>query len=276
MNKKVIEIKNLTYQYPNRTEVSLKQIELTVHAGEWVSLIGPNGSGKSTLAKLMVGLLEDESNTIQVFGKLMNAENGNVIRAQIGMVFQNPENQFVSSTVLDDVAFGLENQGLARDEMEKRVHAALKAVEMEAFVNHAPSQLSGGQKQRVALAGVLAQQPKLIILDEATSMLDPLTRNEILKVMQKLHQEQGTTVLAITHDINETLFSDQLILLNRGEIVAQGAPAQIYSKTKLLNNCGLQAPLTYQVQQALSNQGVRLPDYYLSEGALIKQLWKLN
>ncbi|WP_395318116.1 energy-coupling factor transporter ATPase [Fructilactobacillus frigidiflavus] len=271
MNKKVIEIKNLIYHYPNQTQSILKKLNLTVHQGEWVSLIGANGSGKSTLAKLIVGLLDEPSISIQVFGKKMNESNGNDIRSHIGMVFQNPENQFVSSTVLDDVAFGLENQGMPTEEMKTRVMNALKVVEMDAFLNQAPNQLSGGQKQRVALASVLAQQPDLVILDEATSMLDPKTRSKILKVVHQLHDEQGTTVLEITHDINETKLSDQIVILNQGEIVAQGTPGQIYVQTKLLKQCGLSVPLSYQVQQAFD-----FPEEYLKEEELIKQLWKLN
>lgn len=276
MNEKVIEIKNLTYHYPNQTKLILKKVNLSINRGDWVSLIGANGSGKSTLAKLIVGLLDDEEQQIQVFGKTMNDKNGNEIRSNIGMVFQNPENQFVSSTVLDDVAFGLENQGMKTSEMKIRVAKALETVEMNDFINQAPNQLSGGQNQRVALASVLAQQPSLIILDEATSMLDPTTRSEILKVVHRLHEEQGTTVLAITHDINETLLSDKIVILNQGEIVAEDKPNRIYVQTELLRKCGLEVPLTYQVQQAFSKNGIKLSEDYLNEEELIKQLWKLN
>ncbi|POH10369.1 energy-coupling factor transporter ATPase [Fructilactobacillus sanfranciscensis] len=276
MNEKVIEIKNLTYHYPNQTKLILKKVNLSINRGDWVSLIGANGSGKSTLVKLIVGLLDDEEQQIQVFGKTMNDKNGNEIRSNIGMVFQNPENQFVSSTVLDDVAFGLENQGMKTSEMKIRVAKALETVEMNDFINQAPNQLSGGQNQRVALASVLAQQPSLIILDEATSMLDPTTRSEILKVVHRLHEEQGTTVLAITHDINETLLSDKIVILNQGEIVAEDKPNRIYVQTELLRKCGLEVPLTYQVQQAFSKNGIKLSEDYLNEEELIKQLWKLN
>ena len=276
MNEKVIEIKNLTYHYPNQTKLILKKVNLSINRGDWVSLIGANGSGKSTLAKLIVGLLDDEEQQIQVYGKTMNDKNGNEIRSNIGMVFQNPENQFVSSTVLDDVAFGLENQGMKTSEMKIRVAKALETVEMNDFINQAPNQLSGGQNQRVALASVLAQQPSLIILDEATSMLDPTTRSEILKVVHRLHEEQGTTVLAITHDINETLLSDKIVILNQGEIVAEDKPNRIYVQTELLRKCGLEVPLTYQVQQAFSKNGIKLSEDYLNEEELIKQLWKLN
>ena len=276
MNEKVIEIKNLTYHYPNQTKLILKKVNLSINRGDWVSLIGANGSGKSTLAKLIVGLLDDEEQQIQVFGKTMNDKNGNEIRSNIGMVFQNPENQFVSSTVLDDVAFGLENQGMKTSEMKIRVAKALETVEMNDFINQAPNQLSGGQNQRVALASVLAQQPSLIILDEATSMLDPTTRSKILKVVHRLHEEQGTTVLAIPHDINETLLSDKIVILNQGEIVAEDKPNRIYVQTELLRKCGLEVPLTYQVQQAFSKNGIKLSEDYLNEEELIKQLWKLN
>ncbi|CAJ2231310.1 energy-coupling factor transporter ATPase [Fructilactobacillus sanfranciscensis] len=276
MNEKVIEIKNLTYHYPNQTKLILKKVNLSINRGDWVSLIGANGSGKSTLAKLIVGLLDDEEQQIQVFGKTMNDKNGNEIRSNIGMVFQNPENQFVSSTVLDDVAFGLENQGMKTSEMKIRVAKALETVEMNDFINQAPNQLSGGQNQRVALASVLAQQPSLIILDEATSMLDPTTRSKILKVVHRLHEEQGTTVLAITHDINETLLSDKIVILNQGEIAAEDKPNRIYVQTELLRKCGLEVPLTYQVQQAFSKNGIKLSEDYLNEEELIKQLWKLN
>ncbi|NDR76996.1 energy-coupling factor transporter ATPase [Fructilactobacillus sanfranciscensis] len=276
MNEKVIEIKNLTYHYPNQTKLILKKVNLSINRGDRVSLIGANGSGKSTLAKLIVGLLDDEEQQIQVFGKTMNDKNGNEIRSNIGMVFQNPENQFVSSTVLDDVAFGLENQGMKTSEMKIRVAKALETVEMNDFINQVPNQLSGGQNQRVALASVLAQQPSLIILDEATSMLDPTTRSKILKVVHRLHEEQGTTVLAITHDINETLLSDKIVILNQGEIVAEDKPNRIYVQTELLRKCGLEVPLTYQVQQAFSKNGIKLSEDYLNEEELIKQLWKLN
>ncbi|WP_429971064.1 energy-coupling factor transporter ATPase [Fructilactobacillus sp. Tb1] len=270
MTEKIIEIKNLTYHYQGRNQASLKNVDLTINQEDWVSLIGSNGSGKSTLAKLIVGLLEDESNSIKVFGQIMNEANGNQLRDQIGMVFQNPENQFVSATVLDDVAFALENQGMARAEMQKRVEEALAAVEMTGFANQTPSQLSGGQMQRVALAGVIAQRPQLVILDEATSMLDPMTRAQVLKVVQKLH-DQGTTVLAITHDINETLWSDQIVLLDQGEVKAQAKPSDMYVQSELLKTCGLTTPLTYQIQEALG-----IDDGYLNEEELIKRLWKLN
>lgn len=192
----IIEIEKLNFAYgEEQTKKVLHDVDLTIEAGQWVALIGHNGSGKSTLAKLIDGLLTPQSGTIKVDGKILNEENIWDIREQIGMVFQNPDNQFVGADVEGDVAFGLENRGVLREEMQKRVKEALVAVKMERFAKYEPVRLSGGQKQRVAIAGVLALRPKIVIFDESTSMLDPEGRREIVSLMKKLNQEEHFTVI---------------------------------------------------------------------------------
>ena len=215
----IIEIKNLSFAYDEASQQkTLSQIDLTIEQGQWVALIGHNGSGKSTLAKLLDGLLTPTEGTITVAGLPLNEENIWAIRDQIGMVFQNPDNQFVGADVEGDVAFGLENRGVPYEQMHQRVQEALEAVNMQAFAKHEPVRLSGGQKQRVAIAGVLAIRPQIVIFDESTSMLDPEGRAELVALMQHLNKEEGFTVISITHDIDEAALADRIIVLEQGKV----------------------------------------------------------
>ncbi len=275
LSNKALQIKNLSFKYRNNSKTVLKNINLTLEKGKWLSILGRNGSGKTTLIKLATGLLENTSKgSIKVFDQEVNEANFGLIKKHIGMVFQNPENQFVGPTVQDDVAFGLENKSVDRQEMIVRVNSALKDVEMIEFANREPSSLSGGQKQRVALASVIALQPDIIILDEATSMLDPNGRKNLLKLVQKLHCQYKITVIAITHDIQEIEQSDQVIIIDNGKKELEGKPADILVKDEKLESYGLEVPFTRRIRKKLCKLGVILPDYYESKEMVVDQLWK--
>ncbi|ARW19261.1 Energy-coupling factor transporter ATP-binding protein EcfA1 [Pediococcus pentosaceus] len=221
----IIDVKNLTYKYANSGDKkALDNVSLSIEKGSWTSIVGHNGSGKSTLARSIDGLMSYNEGVINVDGIILSDDTVWDIRKKIGMIFQNPDNQFVGATVEDDVAFGLENLGIETDKMHKIVNNVLKKVRMEDFKERQPDQLSGGQKQRVAIAGVLASKPEIIILDEATSMLDPQGRYEIINLINEIHQENDITVISITHDVSEAMLSDHVIVLNDGKIVESGAP----------------------------------------------------
>ncbi len=227
----------------------------SLNEGEWVSVIGQNGSGKSTLAKLLNGLFLPESGTITVNGTMaLSEETVWDIRKQIGMVFQNPDNQFVGTTVQDDVVFGLENIGMPREQMVERMKQALHLVRMEEFLHEEPHSLSGGQKQRVAIAGILALQPSILILDEATSMLDPKGRVEVVETVRQLVDEKGITVLSITHDLEEVAQSDRIIVLNKGEILEEGTPQKIFKSSHMLKEIGLDVPFSVKIAELLKKK----------------------
>ncbi|MCT4395942.1 energy-coupling factor ABC transporter ATP-binding protein [Periweissella beninensis] len=274
----IIEVKNLTFKYPQSNRQALNDISFNVKQGAWVAIIGHNGSGKSTLAKLLNYLLIANEGTIKVADMLVNEANMWQIREKIGMVFQNPENQFVGATVEDDVAFGMENRNIKREEMQVRVQQALMAVNMQTFAQHEPSSLSGGQKQRVAIAGVLAIEPQVLILDEATSMLDPQGRQEIIELVQKLKKERGDdlTVISITHDIDEAALADKIIIINDGQLIETGQPTEIFAHGDRLLNLGLDVPFAQQVKGALQKAGIKTPTHYLDEKGLLDWLWELN
>lgn len=272
----VIKIKNLTYRYDEeQSKPTLDNLNLTIEAGQWVALIGHNGSGKSTLTKLLDGLLVADQGQIEVADLVLNEETVWDVRANIGIVFQNPDNQFVGADVEGDVAFGLENQGTEHAEMVKRVTDALEAVNMSAFAKKQPEHLSGGQKQRVAIAGVLALRPKIIIFDEATSMLDPKGRREIVQMMQQLNHEEGFTVISITHDIDEAALTDRIIVLNDGVITLDGQPTEVFQHAQELEAMGLGLPYSEQLKQALKAEGLATPSQYLDEEGMVDWLWQL-
>lgn len=271
----IIEIEKLNFAYgEEQTKKVLHDVDLTIEAGQWVALIGHNGSGKSTLAKLIDGLLTPQSGTIKVDGKILNEENIWDIREQIGMVFQNPDNQFVGADVEGDVAFGLENRGVLREEMQKRVKEALVAVKMERFAKYEPVRLSGGQKQRVAIAGVLALRPKIVIFDESTSMLDPEGRREIVSLMKKLNQEEHFTVISITHDIDEAALADRIIVLNNGQILQDDTPKNVFERGNELLALGLDVPYQERLKHELSQLGITVPKEYLTEKEMVDWLWR--
>lgn len=275
MSNKALEIKNLSFKYRHNSKETLKKINLSVEKGKWLSILGRNGSGKTTLIKLAAGLLENSSKgSIKIFDQEVNQENFASIKEHIGMVFQNPDNQFVGPTVQDDVAFGLENKSIERNEMIERVDSALKDVEMIEFANREPNSLSGGQKQRVALASVLALQPDIIILDEATSMLDPKGRKSLLKLVQKLRSQYKITVIAITHDIQEIEQSDQVIIIDGGKKKLEGKPAKILIEDEKLKSFGLEVPFTRRVRKRLFELGIILPNDYESKEMVANKIWK--
>ncbi|AVI93990.1 energizing coupling factor of ABC influx transporter (ATP-binding protein) [Oenococcus oeni] len=275
MSNKALEIKNLSFKYRHNSKETLKKINLSVEKGKWLSILGRNGSGKTTLIKLAAGLLENSSKgSIKIFDQEVNQANFASIKEHIGMVFQNPDNQFVGPTVQDDVAFGLENKSIERNEMIERVDSALKDVEMIEFANREPNSLSGGQKQRVALASVLALQPDIIILDEATSMLDPKGRKSLLKLVQKLRSQYKITVIAITHDIQEIEQSDQVIIIDGGKKKLEGKPAKILIEDEKLESFGLEVPFTRRVRKRLFELGIVLPNDYESKEMVANKIWK--
>ncbi|HEV3651630.1 TPA: energy-coupling factor transporter ATPase [Streptococcus pneumoniae] len=273
--KSIIDVKNLSFRYKeNQNYYDVKDITFHVKRGEWLSIVGHNGSGKSTTVRLIDGLLEAESGEIVIDGQRLTEENVWNIRRQIGMVFQNPDNQFVGATVEDDVAFGLENQGLSRQEMKKRVEEALALVGMLDFKKREPARLSGGQKQRVAIAGVVALRPAILILDEATSMLDPEGRRELIGTVKGIRKDYDMTVISITHDLEEVAMSDRVLVMKKGEIESTSSPRELFSRNDL-DQIGLDDPFANQLKKSLSQNCYDLPENYLTESELEDKLWEL-
>ena len=273
--KSIIDVKNLSFRYKESQEYyDVKDITFHVKRGEWLSIVGHNGSGKSTTVRLIDGLLEAESGEIVIDGQRLTEENVWNIRRQIGMVFQNPDNQFVGATVEDDVAFGLENQGLSRQEMKKRVEEALDLVGMLDLKKREPARLSGGQKQRVAIAGVVALRPAILILDEATSMLDPEGRRELIETVKGIRKDYDMTVISITHDLEEVAMSDRVLVMKKGEIESTSSPRELFSRNDL-DQIGLDDPFSNQLKHSLSQNGYDLPENYLTESELEDKLWEL-
>lgn len=273
--KSIIEVKDLSFRYKEDQEYyDVNSVTFHVKRGEWLSIVGHNGSGKSTTIRLIDGLLEAESGEIWIDGQLLSPENVWDLRRQIGMVFQNPDNQFVGATVEDDVAFGLENQGLPREEMKKRVAESLELVGMLDFKEREPARLSGGQKQRVAIAGVVALRPAILILDEATSMLDPEGRSELIQTVQEIRKDHQMTVVSITHDLEEVAMSDRVLVMKKGQVESTSSPRELFSRDDL-DQIGLDDPFTNQLRESLRETGYQLPDGYLTEGELEDKLWEL-
>lgn len=272
----ILDIQHLTFTYLEEDiQPALEDVSFSIQPGEWVAIIGPNGSGKSTLAKTITGLLEPDEGTITVGGLVLNEKNVWDIRAMAGMVFQNPDNQFVGSTVQDDVAFGLENQGIPREIMIQRVHNALEKVDMLPYLDREPARLSGGQKQRVAIAGIIALQPKLIILDEATSMLDPKGKQEVLQTVKEVKEQENLTVISITHDIDEAAQANRILLLKEGKLIQQGKPEEVFSLGENLVDAGLGLPFAERLKLSLKKQGIDVPKEYVTEEGLVNWLWTL-
>ena len=273
--KSIIEVKDLSFRYKeDQDHYDVNNVSFHVKRGEWLSIVGHNGSGKSTTIRLIDGLLEADSGEIWIDGQLLSSENVWDLRRQIGMVFQNPDNQFVGATVEDDVAFGLENQGLPREEMKKRVADSLELVGMLDFKKREPARLSGGQKQRVAIAGVVALRPAILILDEATSMLDPEGRRELIQTVQEIRKDYQMTVVSITHDLEEVAMSDRVLVMKKGQVESTSSPRELFSRDDL-DQIGLDEPFTNQLRESLRETGYQLPDGYLTEGELEDKLWEL-
>lgn len=271
--KQMIELKNVSFRYDKTVEeYQIDTVSFHVKQGEWLSIVGHNGSGKSTVVRLIDGLLEAESGEIYIDGKQLSRETIWEIRSKIGIVFQNPDNQFVGATVEDDVAFGLENQGIPREEMLQRVEKAIEQVGMLEFKDREPSRLSGGQKQRVAIAGIIALRPTIIILDEATSMLDPEGREDLMAVMRELQKKFQLTIISITHDLTEIALSDRTLVFQKGKLESSMTPRELFSRNDL-NEIGLDKPFSTQVQESLSSH-FPLKQNYLTESELLDQLWE--
>lgn len=271
----LITLENIMYRYNNDQENNiLDDVSFTIEKGEWVTIIGANGSGKSTLVKTLNGLNVPQNGNVIIDGLALNEENIWAIRQKVGMVFQNPDNQFVGSTVADDVAFGLENIGMPRDEMIVKIDQALEQVGMQKFKMHEPARLSGGQKQRVAIAGILALAPDIIVLDEATSMLDPKGRAEVLATVQAIKEQYNLTVISITHDLNEAAQADRIFVMEKGQIKYENKPEEIFKLGDHLVELGLNVPFVEQLKTALITRGLELPDEYMTEERLVEYLWK--
>ncbi|MGO2005705.1 MAG: energy-coupling factor ABC transporter ATP-binding protein [Streptococcus thermophilus] len=271
----MIEIKNLKFKYnQDQTSYTLNDVSFHVKRGEWLSIVGHNGSGKSTTARLIGGLLVADSGQIIVDGQELTEETVWDIRDKIGMVFQNPDNQFVGATVEDDVAFGLENKGLPYKEMVSRVQEVLSFVGMMDFKDREPARLSGGQKQRVAIAGIIAMRPSILILDEATSMLDPEGRQELIQSIEDIRQQYGMTVLSITHDLDEVAMSNRVLVLKQGKVESISSPRELFSRGSELVDLGLDIPFSALLTQKLKNQGLIDCEGYLTEKELVEQLWE--
>lgn len=253
-----IELRNITFAYDKVNPV-IDNVSLSIKKGTYTVILGHNGSGKSTLAKLITGLLMKDKGTIIVDGIELNEKSVYQVREKIGIVFQNPDNQFIGATVQDDIAFGLENRCVPHDLMKGIIHEYASKVGMLEYLDKEPSYLSGGQKQRVAIAGVLAMAPDIIIFDEATSMLDPKGKNEIKELILKMNQlVKDITIVSITHDIEEALLADEIIIMNKGKIFANGTPAFIFKDRQALIDIDLDVPLIYQIKAELSKHNIQL------------------
>lgn len=269
----VIALKNISFSYPQSESEALSDISLEIFPGEWIAVIGHNGSGKSTLAKIINGLIEASQGQVWVDQELLTEESIWSIRRKVGMVFQNPDNQFVGSTVEDDIAFGLENAGVPRDEMIKAIDRALAQVGMSDFRSKEPARLSGGQKQRVAIAGIVALEPKVVILDEATSMLDPEGREDVLGTIKELNQEKQLTVISITHDLEEASQADRVIMMKQGRIHKIGRPHEIFQLGSELVEAGLDVPFQEKLKEELVKRGIDVPQQYQGQEGLVEWLW---
>ncbi|TPE57417.1 energy-coupling factor transporter ATPase [[Mycoplasma] falconis] len=265
----MIEIKKLSYKYPGAKKLALDDINLFIEEGKYVAILGHNGSGKSTFSKLLSAIYKPTSGKIIIDGLEVNSENLNEIRSKIGIVFQNPDNQFIGSTVEDDIAFGLENKMMTYEEMYDIIRHFAKEVSMLDFLDHEPQNLSGGQKQRVAIASTLALDPKIIIFDEITSMLDPKGRSDIYKIIHDLHKKTSKTLISITHDMDEALLADELIVFSGGKVIAQGKPIDILKDKEIIEIAKIDSPFIYKLSEMID--GIE-PTY--NEEELIKQLCK--
>ena len=290
MKDNIVTVKHLSFTYKDSKVPAVNDISFSIPRGSWTTLVGHNGSGKSTIARLLDGILLPNDNprtVINVDGIELTEKTMWNIRDRVGIVFQNPDNQFVGATVEDDVAFGLENRQVSRSKMQTIVHDVLEQVDMLDFQKSEPQylsrevgqrgkNLSGGQKQRVAIAGILAIGPKLIILDESTSMLDPAGKMKILSLIRDLQNKNGLTIFSITHDINEAVQADQMLVLDKGKLLASGSPREIFENEILIKSAGLELPLFYKVKNELIKKGIHIPREVNSEEKLVKYLCQLN
>lgn len=276
MNESRISVEHVSFTYDDAPEPALRQVDLSVRTGEFLAVLGHNGSGKSTLAKLLNALYVPREGRVLVCG-MDTADESRLwqIRQQAGMIFQNPDNQIVATVVREDVAFGLENMGVPTEEMPGRIESALAAVRMNAFAEAAPHALSGGQKQRVAIAGVLAMEPSVIIADEATAMLDPSGRAEVLETVRRLNREKGITVVWITHFMEEAAQADRIVVVNGGEIALSGTPREVFRHVDQMRNLQLDVPPMTELAQELRKGGMPVPEDVLTVDEMAEEVCKL-
>ncbi len=271
MNK-IIEFKNVSFRYSEEEADALNNLNLDIYDGQFTCILGHNGSGKSTMAKLMNALLLPTQGSVVSFGyDTLQEENETPIRRNVGMVFQNPDNQIVATIVEDDVAFGPENLGVPREEIRRRVDDALKIVDMYDYRRHEPHRLSGGQKQRVAIAGVIAMQTRCIVLDEPTAMLDPKGRREVMSALKRLNEELGISIVLVTHFMDEAVKADRVIVVNDGSVCLDGTPGEVFSQTEYLKSIGLAVPKPLELAAALKNKGVDIGGAPLTSADFVKQ-----
>lgn len=270
----IIDVDKLTFSYDEKTD-AVHEVSFSIEKGQYCTIVGHNGSGKSTVAKLLTGLLEKKSGSIVIDSLELNIENLRKIRNKIGIVFQNPDNQFIGSTVRDDIAFGLENHCVEQVEMDPIIEEFSNRVGMHDYLNSEPTRLSGGQKQRVAIAGVLAMHPDIIIFDEATSMLDPQGKDEIKKVIMDLHKERNLTILSITHDIDEVTTSDYVLVMDDGQIILKGTPEEVFKKEEKLKETQFDLPYSMKLAKELDKLGVHIKDRMTMEG-MVDELCQLH
>lgn len=271
---KQLEVKNLSFSYDESTH-AVRYVSFAIEKGSYTTIIGHNGSGKSTIAKLLIGLLEKDEGEILIDDLPLNEENLMEIRSRVGIVFQNPDNQFIGSTVRDDIAFGLENHCVEQSKMDAIITEFAEKVNMSEYLESEPTRLSGGQKQRVAIAGVLAMAPEMIIFDESTSMLDPQGKDEINRVIRQLHEETQLTIISITHDIEEVAKSDHVLVMDQGEIKMEGTPDEILLRDKELIRLHLDIPFSIKLQQQLKKNGLTMKPEITIEG-LVNQLCQFD
>lgn len=250
-----IEVSHLTFSYDGQRNV-INDVSFSIPKGSYTTIVGQNGSGKSTIAKLIIGLLEAKSGEIKIHGEVLNEDSVYDLRSKVGIVFQNPDNQFIGSTVADDIAFGLENHCVPQEDMQAIIEDVAERVKMTEFLDSEPTKLSGGQKQRVAIAGILAMEPEIIIFDESTSMLDPQGKASINKQIQQLHNYKNITILSITHDMEEVAQSEHVILLNNGKIAMEGKPMEIFEHEKELKEMKLDVPFAYSFSKKCKEAGL--------------------
>ena len=267
-----IHVENLTFSY-DKEKNAVENVSFSINEGSYTTIIGHNGSGKSTIAKLLIGLLEKDHGNIFVDGEELTYESLFHIRNKVGIVFQNPDNQFIGATVADDIAFGLENHQVPTEKMQSIIEEYAKKVKMTRYLQSEPTRLSGGQKQRVAIAGVLAMQPSIIIFDESTSMLDPQGKAEINELIQQIHKDSKITMVSITHDIEEVSKSDHVIVMDKGHVVMEGKPEEILVKEKELLNLHLDIPFALKFVNALKEEQVELSPCITME-RVVEELWQ--
>lgn len=269
-----VEVSHLSFSYDGQNDV-IKDVSFEIPKGSYTTIVGHNGSGKSTIAKLLIGLLKAKSGEIKILGNILNEENVYSLRNHVGIVFQNPDNQFIGSTVADDIAFGLENHCVPQEQMQAIIEDVAARVNMSDFLDSEPTKLSGGQKQRVAIAGILAIAPDIIIFDESTSMLDPQGKASINEQIQKLHDERNITILSITHDMEEVAQSEYVIVLKDGKVEMQGTPKQIFEHKGKLKGMKLELPFALSFSEKLKNEGI-FKDSYCTLDEVVNELCQLR